>query len=404
MPAREALLSRASVRVTVGSTCPGSPVSCIGRSGSRVARKGRRAALGPSFTIRGVPTFAAIPSYVERLLTGVGTPLPGLPDRADRVVLILLDAFGRAFLDRFRHPLLARLTVCPLDTQFPSTTTAHVTTMHSGLPVERHGLYEWNVYEPALDAIITPLRFEFAGGGSLSGHLDPRDLVPDEPCLYERLATHGVVSLVYQPDLFSPSIFDSAAVRAADMRPYREFGPAVEDALRCVAALERGYAYVYFHAIDLVGHVSGPSSADFAEAVRLALDAIEAALLHRSDDTLVLLTADHGQIDVDPERIIWLDDLDPALAEVRPAGSARDVFLHADVSAAVSDQLEVVRAEDLFTDIGPRLRARLPEVCVLPPPGRTAWIRRFADPATRFRGHHGGRTPDEMQTYLAAVG
>jgi predicted AlkP superfamily pyrophosphatase or phosphodiesterase len=355
-----------------------------------------------------VASFAAIPPYLEHLLTGSGAPLPGLPDRADRVVLILLDAFGRVFLERYGdHPLLRRLTVCELDAQFPSTTAAHVTTMHSGLPVEQHGVYEWNIYEPALDRIITPLPFTFAGGGSLEGHIDPRDLVPPDPCLYERLAAEGVVSLVYQPDVFSPSIYDSAAVRAADMRPFRELGDAVRDALRSVAALERGYAYVYFHAIDLVGHLSGPSSGDFDEAVRMALDSVEGALDARSDDTLVLLTADHGQVDVDPGEIIWLDELHPPLADVRPAGSARDVFLHVDdvegTLAALAPHIEVHRAADLFGELGPRLRDRLADLCVLPPAGHMAWIRGFADVAMRFRGHHGGRTPEEMRTYLAAL-
>ena len=34
--------------------------------------------------------------------------------------------------------------------------------MHTGRPVGVHGLYEWHVYEPALDAIVTPLRFSYA--------------------------------------------------------------------------------------------------------------------------------------------------------------------------------------------------------------------------------------------------
>ncbi|MEA2123493.1 MAG: hypothetical protein QOI80_275 [Solirubrobacteraceae bacterium] len=360
-----------------------------------------------------MPSFAAIPPYVEHLLTGNGAPLPGLPDRADRVVVVLLDAFGRVFLERYAdHPLVRRLTVCELDSQFPSTTAAHVTTMHSGQPVGSHGVYEWNVYEPALGRVITPLRFSFAGdreGDTLRGHIDPRDLVPPEPCLYERLAAEGVVSLVYQPDAFSPSTFDGAAIRAADIRPFNALGDGLTDALRSVAALERGYAYVYFHAIDLVGHLSGPSSQDFDEAVRFALDAVEGALPAAGDDTLVLLTADHGQVDVDPAETIWLDELHPPLASLalRPAGSARDVFLHVEdvegTIAALAPHVEVHPADELFGDIGPRLRERLAPVCVLPPPGRMAWLRGASDIAMRFRGHHGGRTPEETQTYLAAV-
>src|ERR687891_552512 len=99
-------------------------------------------------------TFADIPAEIERLFAG----------GRDRVGVILLDAFGRRFLERHaEHPFLRRLEVTELSTQFPSTTTAHVTTMHTGRPLGEHGLYEWNVYEPALDAIVTPLRFSFAG-------------------------------------------------------------------------------------------------------------------------------------------------------------------------------------------------------------------------------------------------
>ncbi len=367
-------------------------------------------------------TFAAIPGYLERLLAGGSAPvLPGLPDRADRVVVVLLDAFGSVFLERFGdHPLLRDIAVCPLTSQFPSTTTAHVTTMHTGVPVGRHGLYEWNVYEPTLGRVITPLRFSFAGdaeGDTLrAAGVDPRDLVPPEPCLYERLASAGVVSLVYQPDAFSPSTFDGAAIRAADIRPYRDLADGLESALRSVAALERGYAYVYFHGIDLVGHLSGPSSDDFDQAVGYALDAVETALVRAAaDDVLVLLTADHGQIDVDPDATIWLDDIHPPLADLalRPAGSARDVFLHVDdvegTIAALSPHVETHAVADLLAegafgnDIGPRLCDRLADVCVLPPPGRMAWLRSATDVASRFRGHHGGRTPEETGTYLAAL-
>lgn len=365
--------------------------------------------------------FATIPRYVERLLTGDGPRLANLPARADRVVVVLLDAFGRVFLERFGdHPLLRDIAVCPLESQFPSTTAAHVTTMHTRLPVGRHGVYEWNVYEPSLDRVITPLRFSFAGDRDgdtlLAAGVDPRDLVPDEPCLYERLAAHGVVSLVYQPDAFSPSTFDRAVVRAADVRPYRDLADGLADALRSVAALERGYAYVYFHGIDLVGHLSGPSSADFAAAVRSALDAVETALVRAApDDVLVLLTADHGQVDVDPGATLWLDDLHPPLADLRlhPAGSARDVFLHVDdveaTVAALAPHVETHAVADLLAagafgaDVGPRLLARLGDVCVFPAPGRMAWLRTARDHSSSFRGHHGGRTPEETQTYLAAL-
>src|SRR5918992_3263506 len=107
--------------------------------------------------------FTAVPASIERLLRGTAGGLPGLPERCERVGVVLLDAFGRRFLERHAdHPFLRRLAVTELRAQFPSTTTSHITTMHTGRPLTEHGLYEWNIYEPALGAIVTPLRLSDA--------------------------------------------------------------------------------------------------------------------------------------------------------------------------------------------------------------------------------------------------
>ena len=55
----------------------------------------------------------------------------------ERLLVVLLDAFGMRFVERHDdHPLLRRLdTIRPLEAQFPTTTTAEMTTLHTGLPV-----------------------------------------------------------------------------------------------------------------------------------------------------------------------------------------------------------------------------------------------------------------------------
>src|SRR4051794_16605690 len=187
-------------------------------------------------------TFAALPATIERLLLGRneqnGLPRAALgdaPDRVDRVVLVLLDAFGWRFFARHAdgHPLLRRFladgTVAKLTSQFPSTTTAHVTTLHTGRLVAEHGLYEWNLYEPAIDALITPLMFSFAGDGRRDTlrviRADPRAMFPTQT-LYQRLSRAGVRCIAYQPASFAPSTYDGVLVDGADMRPY----PSVESA------------------------------------------------------------------------------------------------------------------------------------------------------------------------------
>jgi hypothetical protein len=295
--------------------------------------------------------------------------------------------------------------------------------MHSGLPVAEHGLYEWNVFEPALGRVITPLRFSFAGDQEpdtlLGAGIEAADLLPGGPTFYERLAAAGAPSFVFQPAAFSPSTFDGAALRGAEQHPYDDLREAVAGA---AAALDRiepgrgGYAYVYYDRIDATGHRNGPSSAEFAAASARALDAVHAGLTGAAGLT-VLLTADHGQLDVDADRTLWLDELHPPLAALplRPAGSARDVFLHVPepeveaTLAALAPHAEVHRVAELVAagafgrPAGPRLLDRLATVCVLPPPGRMAWLGSALDMQQGFRGHHGGRTPDESRTWLGEL-
>jgi hypothetical protein len=103
----------------------------------------------------------------------------------------------------------------------------------------------------------------------------------------------------------------------------------------------------------------------------------------------------------------------PLLDHLRhpPAGSARDCFLHVrdpetvvgELTARLGERAEVRLAAELFPDAGPRLRERLADVCVLPAPGRMAWLRGHAEYQLGFRGHHGGRTPEESETWVGIM-
>jgi hypothetical protein len=251
----------------------------------------------------------------------------------------------------------------------------------------------------------------------------PEQLVPG-PTLFERLAAAGVRCTVLQPSRIWPSSYGSAAFAGAWVVPYGgldEGGRALASALRG----QRGFTYLYWDGVDYVGHRDGPASAAFDVAARAALDAVEDVLREAPRGTLLLITADHGQVDVHPSRLDLLDTLWPPLLDhlrrdargrpLPPAGSARDCFLHVGaerapaVAAALAERLEDraevrlvadLAAEGAFGTVGPALQARLADVCVLPAPGRMAWLDAFPGPERLFRGHHGGLAAAERETWV----
>ncbi len=379
--------------------------------------------------------FDQLPATVERVLTGAtdGPALdePLVTERYERVVFVYLDAFGWAFLERhIAHPVFARARsegiLLQLTAQFPSTTTAQVTTIHSGLTVAEHGLYEWHVYEPSLDRLITPLLFSFAGDGrrgTLTGIIDPDDVFPTQS-VHRRLAESGVATSVVLPASIAAAAPNVALLRGTDVRSFDDPEAAFPVAAAALAAGSR-HAHVYVDTIDSLMHAVGPDDPLVEAATRLVLDAIAVAPF--PPGTLVLLTADHGMSPVDPGRTVYVNELWPELAghlefgadgkPLAPAGSCRDLFLHVrdghveEVCAELGERLgglaDVVPVDELvtegiFSDPSPRLRERLASVAVLPRYGEAVYWHEPGRFDQHLHGQHGGLSPQEMEIPLVA--
>lgn len=382
---------------------------------------------------QGTRCFDQLPATVERLLTGHadGPALdePLFRERFERVVFVYFDAFGWTFLERHAgHSLFDRARsdglVTQLTAQFPSTTTAQVTTIHSGLPVAEHGLYEWHVYEPSLDRLITPLLFSFAGDGmrgSLFGQIDPDALFPTES-VYARLAEAGVPSSVVLPEAIAGSAPNLALLRGTDVVPFSTVEGALAAASGALGA-RAGYAHVYLDELDSLMHAVGPDDPLTEAGARLVLDALSAATFPAG--TLVLVTADHGMSPVDPARTVYVNELWPELAghlatgadgkPLAPAGSCRDLFLHAHpeqvdtVCAELGERLsgvadvvptEELLAEGIFAEPSPRLRDRLANVVVLPRYGEAVYWHEPGRFVQQLHGQHGGLSRQEMEIPL----
>lgn len=401
--------------------------------------------LGPHWRApeHGGRCFDALPGTVETLLTA-SSPLPSLPlaghalpQRADRVALVYLDAFGWRFLERHaEHPVFRRArSIERLTSQFPSTTAAHVTTAHTGLPVAEHGVYEWFVLEPQLDRLIAPLLFAFAGDkerGSLGATGLPLSAVfPDGSPLYRRLGAAGTAPVVVQPAAIQPpgcEAVSPSALLAADARivGYEAIDQAFEQLVAAAAAEPRLFANVYLPHVDELMHVHGPDHAFVDEAIEWSLDLLDEALAQLPAGTVVLLTADHGMAPVSPETTVYVNRLWPELPALlrhgadgkplAPAGSARDLFLHAaadraeEVRNGLAARLEGVAEVHLTADLlaeglfgpGPseRLLARVGDVVVLPYLGEAAYWWEEGRFEQRFLGLHGGLSPNEMEIPL----
>ena len=343
-----------------------------------------------------------------------------------RVALVYFDAFGWRFLERHAdHRLFEFADAERWSSCFPSTTTVHSTTIHSGLRLGEHGLYEWNVFEPRLNRLVTPLWLCFAGddrpGTLLDAGLTAHDLFPEQT-LYRRLLP--VPSHVAMPAGIARSETSRQLLQPATVHPFDDNAEGLARLCAALAAEERAYATIYFGDADALMHMVGPDAPEVAELMEANLSAIAAAPW--PEGTLVLLTADHGMEGISPERTTYVNVVWPELAEhlavgadgkpLAPAGSCRDLFLHVlperldEVETRLAELLESVAEvrkvealldDGLFgADVTDALTARLANLVVLPASGEAAyWLERGRF-EQHFLGQHGGLTANEMEIPL----
>ncbi len=363
--------------------------------------------------------------------------LGSLPVDYDQVVLIVLDAFGWRFWEKYkdRYPFLKRFmdvgVVSQLTSQFPSTTACHMTTIHTGLPVSESGIYEWFYYEPQVDQIIAPLLFSLAGdherNSLLKKGFSPTTFFPKKT-LYDELAKAGISSFVLQHANYTPSPFSDVVFHGAKVFGYK----SIEESLSLLADLlgrakEKSYFFLYIDAFDTTCHIHGPNSQALDETADRIFTNLEREFFQKlkrtEGKTLLAITADHGQVEVNPDTTHYLNLEIPGVEKMLRknrhgetllmGGSGRDLFLyveqehllplHKKLSHHFTGIAEVYLSEDLiqkniFGSKKPSkaLLDRLGNLVILPFAGESvSWYEKNRFEFT-FKGHHGGLTPDEM--------
>ena len=392
--------------------------------------------------------FSRLPQTIRWALTGDGqrglpaSTLRGLPTRYKKVILLLLDAFGWCFVERYAEalPFLQRMmrggVVSKLTTQFPSTTAAQITTLYSGLPVGDTGVFEWFYFEPVLDRIFAPLLCATIGPTELEPVPEPVPVEALYPAqsLSRSLADVGIQSYSFLNQAYARSSFTTATLEGSRIIPFKTLPEAVVNLSELVVEPVAAPTYycLYVDTIDAISHRYGPASRQVDAEIRTLFGLFESVLGDVLDggleDTLVLLSADHGQIGVDTKSELYVDELVPRLETwirtneagqlLVPAGSSRDMFLyirpeHLDdarfaLQKALGERAVVRRTADLvdegyFGATSPRLLERLGDLVVFPRGNGMVWWRGAGRFQMEKRGHHGGLTAEEMETVLFAA-
>lgn len=346
---------------------------------------------------------AAITGLVPALVGGQAAPwLPACVSGARSVVLLLVDGLGWDAVEahRSRLPVLDSLEGGPITTVAPSTTASALTSLTTGLAPSQHGLVGFRMRVE--DEVLNVLRWQTSGNRR-----------PPEPFTVQRhTAFLGREVPVVTRSEFRNTGFTDAQLRGARFIGWNAVTSLVEHCRRLVDSGER-FVYGYYPYLDTVAHEYGLYES-FYELELEAVDALVGRLLEvLPDSAAVLVTSDHGQVQLGPGGWIELHELAPLIGMY--AGDARFRYLYARPGAAVElaaaarehvgHAAWVLTREELLSEgwIGPA-----PEGPIGRRVGDVVLAAReavgFVDPTmpqeTNLISMHGSLTPDEMYVPL----
>ena len=362
------------------------------------------------------------------------TPLLGR--KYKRVILLILDALGwnqiQGWVDDL--PSLRRLyqrsQAVPLTVTFPSTTTVALTAIYTGLTPVEHTVTGHYVYMRELGSIMDVLRFSPAGDPRREVYaergFDVHELFPMYT-VFEPLKEAGLEGLSITRGIFTNTALGWLHHVGADVIGYLTGADMFVHLRNAMKRSSReGLIAVYWDVVDMLSHEYGP----FSDSVRSAVDqvfySLEQEVLNRLTpeerrDTVLLITADHGQCDAHPEEAVLLCE-EPRLNDrlmLPPTGQSRASYCYAHQGETEALRTELERFNDRFLIrsrqealegglFGPpehadRIKHRVGDFVAIGRGGSQLLGKEILRNQLSIKGRHGSLTEDEMLVPLIAL-
>lgn len=347
-----------------------------------------------------------------------GEPNPLQLPAAAKAVVVLADGLGvsslraRAGHARFLTGHLAKSDV--VDGVFPTTTAAGIATLTTGTPPGTHGLVGYRVLDAAHDRVVNQLT-------GWDAAMEPL-VWQNQPTVFDRASAAGIPSFAVGPKRFTGSGFSQAVLRGAAYVPAETMALRFAAARAIFDAEPRALVYLYIPELDINAHAHGwESDRWLAQLETLDAETARFAGSLRRDEGMIL-TADHGVVDVPAARQVLFDTIPELISGVRHiGGDPRCLQLYTDPGVdhhALAEAWRAVEGErawvftraealgqGLFGAVRPAALERIGDVIVAARKLIAYYDSREPNQSARSMvGQHGSLTDEELRVPVIRLG
>jgi len=338
-----------------------------------------------------------------------------------KVVLIIIDSLGYFNLIKMaKHSKclsksLKRFKIKMMTSVFPTTTVAAMSAIISGQTTQEHGLYEWLIYSKRLNMRFFPFKFLPTEDEDIKRF--KRTVTTDLIKTKKILKNLNITSYEIIPEEI---LNGKSGVGLANKIGYSNITDAFAKLRKAIINENKKSLFLlYLPYFDESEHTWGPYSDESMIIVKEMFHLIEEEVLNRLKSTKVIITADHGCIDIKSEikldkktwfwKYVWKNLDKNKGKKILPVGSPRDLFLHVKkeredfvidiLNKKLGKYAEIVRVDDMlkngFFGIGKINKRFLDDVgnIIILPKKNYAVTFYGKEP---FEGMHGGLSKEEL--------
>jgi hypothetical protein len=321
--------------------------------------------------------------------------------RVASAIVLLVDGLGYENLTEFKgharnlYRLLEQSSTA-IRCGFPSSTAVSLTSLGTGLKPGAHGIAGYQV----LDS-------EGRIKNMLNGWASEAEAIDWQA--QETIASHRDVAVhMVASEEYRGSGFTAAIMRGAEFHSARQMTERAKVAVR-LAEQKGALVYLYAADLDQASHRFGVGSPQWL-AVLEEIDASLPLLIQGKHGLVV--TADHGVINIPAEQHIYLDAVPGFADAVRVAvGDPRALYCYGNREAAAEalaeyeDVLIITDLDELVSKgwLGemPQIKGKLPDFVLVCRGAVACYDRRTAKPASlQMIGQHGSISDAEMRVPL----
>ncbi|MEA1049930.1 alkaline phosphatase family protein [Lamprobacter modestohalophilus] len=340
--------------------------------------------------------------------------------KARHVLLLVIDGLGDDWLRRHSPDgPLARHRLGSLTSVFPPTTASAITTYLTGDAPQQHAMTGWYMWLGELGSVLAvlPGKPRYGGSGYKQAGIDVQQLYRHRSLFACLDTASGVIS----PRAIARSDYNLAHLGPARLYPYKGLSGMFSIIAKTLKrARDPTTLYAYWPGLDSIGHEQGiesPRALAHLDAIEQGLSLLMKRLA--GTDTLVLICADHGQLDSAPAQLTEVNAI-PDLADclrIPLCGEPRAAYCYVRLDQGarfehlcvdhLGQDFELFRSTDLIDQglfgLGqphPHLQERVGDYCLIARDRAVLHQALIGEKPFQQIGVHGGLSSAELMVPL----